>query len=247
MRGVLYGVEVGVASGVAVGVASGVAVGVASGVAAGVASGVAVGVASGVAAGVASGVAVGVASGVAAGVASGVTVGVASGVAAGVVSGVAVGVLAGALSGVGAGVGVGVAVEPVSLGEQLARRQAVTKRTPLRSGETAMNRPEGLCMLLQGLSKIWPGLQAVWAGFKDSRTQESSRSRIRRVHSDRFSFSICPFQRLLLEYLISPVLDFSSSSRTAFWPFGRNVVYSGARLTEFSGKNQPCHFPQTIS
>jgi hypothetical protein len=86
-----------------------------------------------------------------------------------VVSGVAVGVLAGALSGVGAGVGVGVAVEPVSLGEQLARRQAVTKRTPLRSGETAMNRPEGLCMLLQGLSKIWPGLQAVWAGFKDSR------------------------------------------------------------------------------
>src|SRR5271166_644849 len=166
--GVASGVAVGVASGVAVGVDSGVAVGVASGVAVGVASGVAVGVDSGVAAGVASGdgvgvdsgVAVGVDSGVAVGVASGVAAGVASGVAVGVVSGVAVGVLAGVLSGVGAGVGVGVTVEPVSLGEQLARRQAVTKRTPLRSRETAMNRPEGLCMLLQGLSKMWPGLQA---------------------------------------------------------------------------------------
>jgi hypothetical protein len=110
----------------------------------------------GVAVGVASGVAVGVASGVAVGVASGVAVGVVSGVAVGVASGVAVGVV----SGVGAGVGVGLAVEPVPLGEQLARRQAVTKRTPLRSRGTAINRPEDLCTLLQRLSKISPGLQA---------------------------------------------------------------------------------------
>ena len=114
------------------------------------------GVPYGVAVGVASGVAVGVASGVAVGVLTGVAVGVASGVAVGVFAGVAVGVA----SGVAAGLGVGVAVDSVPLGEQLARRQAVTKRTPLRSRETAMNRPESLCMLLQPLSKIWPGLQA---------------------------------------------------------------------------------------
>jgi len=196
-KGVLYGVEVGVASGVAVGAASGVAAGVVSGVAVGVASGVAVGVASGVAVGVDSGVAAGVASGdgvgvdsgvavgvdsgVAVGVASGVAAGVASGVAVGVVSGVAVGVLAGVLSGVGAGVGVGVTVEPVSLGEQLARRQAVTKRTPLRSRETAMNRPEGLCMLCKVYRKYGRVCKPVWADLKKARTQESSRSRVRRA------------------------------------------------------------------
>ena len=120
------------------------------------ATSLATGVLYGVEVGEASGVAVGVASGVGVGVASGVAVGVASGVVVGVASGVAVGVLAWIVS----GVGVGVAVEPVSLGEQLARRQAVTKTTPLRSRETAMNRPEGLCMLLQRLSEMWPDLQA---------------------------------------------------------------------------------------
>ena len=104
------------------------------------------------------GVGVGVEVGVGVTVGVGVSVGVGDTVTVGVEVGVDVGVPVGV--GDGVDVGVGVAVEPVSLGEQLARRQAVTKRTPLRSRETAMNRPEGLCMLLQGLSKIWPGLQA---------------------------------------------------------------------------------------
>jgi hypothetical protein len=97
-------------------------------------------------------------------VVSGVAVGVASGIAVGVVSGVAVGVAVGVVSGVAAGLGVGVAVDSGPLGEQLARRQAVTNRAPLRRRKTAMNRPESLCMLLQGLS------------FKYSSTQEGKKA-----------------------------------------------------------------------
>ena len=123
-------------------------------------SGVAVAVASGVGAGVVSGIAVGEACGVAVGVACGVAVGVASGVAVRVILGVVVGVLVGEASGVAARLGVGVAVDSVPLGEQLANRQAVTNRAPLRRRETAMNRAGGLCMLLQGLP------------FKKRRTQE---------------------------------------------------------------------------
>jgi hypothetical protein len=149
------------------------------------ASGVTVGVASGVAVGVASGVAVGVVSWVAAGVLAGVTVGVASGVTAGVLAGGAVAVA----SGVVAGLGVGVAVDSVPLGEQLARRQAVTNRTPLRRRETAMDRPGGLCMLC----KVYHSRSQE---LKNSSTQEGKKA------------------------LKS---EFSSSSRTAFRHFGRNI------------------------
>jgi hypothetical protein len=53
----------------------------------------------------------------------------------------------GVVPGVAVGLDVGVAVGPVRSGEQLARREAATKRTLLSRRWTTMNGPVGLCML----------------------------------------------------------------------------------------------------